>query len=255
MDNMELKMEKIDDKILILGMVIVICITFLLIFSNEINAESEPPNEGDWIIDNETIIKDKKFIINGNLTIEKKGKLILDNVSITINTSFEGEIGIFVKQEGNLFAMNHTNLTFNNPKYDIKFEVNGTMKFDNCSIYYLWRYFPYYTTNRRYGVIEINSNNISISNCTIKNFMFFCKSSNIIFDNNTIDIQENFYFSEYGIRCDSSKNNIKNNNFKNYKYGFYSYNSKGFIFNNNFSPSQISTTYSSYKSIVYCSII
>ena len=101
-------------KIIIIGFVIAFSIVFLIGYTNEINAESKPPDDGDWIIENETLVKNKEILLNGNLIINNGSKLTFDNVTLKMNCTTNGEYKIKIKKGGEFFARNNTNITSNN---------------------------------------------------------------------------------------------------------------------------------------------
>jgi len=50
-----------------------------------------PPPSGDWIINETTTVRDSTIIVNGSIIINETGALVLDNSSIYMNLSADGE--------------------------------------------------------------------------------------------------------------------------------------------------------------------
>ena len=224
-------------KIIIIGFVIAFSIVFLIGYTNEINAESKPPDDGDWIIENETLVKNKEILLNGNLIINNGSKLTFDNVTLKMNCTTNGEYKIKIKKGGEFFARNNTNITSNNTIFLYKFEVHGKMELNNCVISDLWGGERFRIQDNFTGGIEIYSSNVSISNCSIINFFTVgvnCKVSMINIVNNTIGNEKNQQFT-YGIICTSTDAKIFNNNISNTYYGIYSTYSNIIIYGNKFS--------------------
>ena len=117
---------------------IIFAITALIIISMLLsNTQSEgsgnyPYNGlGDWEIENETIVKNEAFELNGSLVIKNNGNLQLYNVSIDINTTNEY---ILIVEEGGKFHLNESNVIPLNSSNPNKIEIKGDMTIENSFV-------------------------------------------------------------------------------------------------------------------------
>ena len=93
----------------------VIFIIFVLVFSPAgivfYEAEGKgsgsypPPDNGDWVITNKTVVRNETIHLNGNLTIEPGGNLTLINCTLIFNCSFDGQYHIEVKSGSELHVI------------------------------------------------------------------------------------------------------------------------------------------------------
>ncbi|MEW6069697.1 MAG: right-handed parallel beta-helix repeat-containing protein [Candidatus Thermoplasmatota archaeon] len=188
-----------------------------------------PPIVGDLIIENETYIKDKTIVLNGDLLIMSNGNLTLDNTTLVMNCSENGQYKISVTAGGWLYLYN-SNIT----AYDIttklyegdkattkddicglryKFEVYGNMRIDESEISYLWRSVSEYKVGDKSYLfvgdeagLRIFSSNVDISNSIFSESIggkdIDCVSSSPIIRNCTLS----------GINCqDGASPTIRNN--------------------------------------------
>ena len=63
---------------------------------------TSPPDIGDWIIADETTIKNETIILNGNLIITESGELTLYNSILKMNCTSDGEYKIQVNNSGKM---------------------------------------------------------------------------------------------------------------------------------------------------------
>ncbi len=99
---------------------------FLLFFVCPSTGHSEsPPPEGDWIISDVTTIQGQTIILNGNLIVQPGGSLTLNNVTLTLNCTFDGQYGIVINQDGSMF-INNSILTSEDELHAYNFVVNGS---------------------------------------------------------------------------------------------------------------------------------
>ena len=63
-----------------------------------------PPPEGDWIVNDVTVVENEQIIVNGSVLIY--GTLVLKNCQIYVNCTYELEHGIEVFSGGNLTLLN-----------------------------------------------------------------------------------------------------------------------------------------------------
>jgi len=156
-----------------------------------------PPENGDWIITNETNISNKTLILNGNLSVLDGGVLTITNVTLILNSSFDAEHWINVSKGGTLNVVG-SNITALNISNGYKFKVLGNMTIEGSKISYMGG-IPHWGE----GGIEIYSDNVTIQNSTISHgsvvgINIFGSSPIII--NNTISLNgESGYLGGHAI--------------------------------------------------------
>ena len=199
------------------------------------------PENGDWTIENETIVWNETIILTGNLTIEKYGNLTLNNVTLIMNCSFDGEfiieikngsiLGIFDFDNNSLTINDRSNITSKNNSYEYKFFVNSGADFVMRNSELSECGYKFSGDDGSTG-LTIKTNNTIIENSSFfRNYygIYFKESNNNIVQNNIM------FENQYGISIDSSCNNkiIDNHFFLNH-YGIYlSYHSENNLINNN----------------------
>lgn len=72
------------------------------------NVQALPPAMGDWFVNSDESLSDADIILTGNLTIVFGGKLTLDNVTIRMNCTFNGQFNISVRTGGTFTMRNST---------------------------------------------------------------------------------------------------------------------------------------------------
>ena len=205
---------------------------------------SPPPSNGDWVIDDTTIVKDSVLIINGSIIINETGALILINTSIYMNLSYDGEHNIEVY--GNLTVLNSSiTAYYTDNNYRIISYEGSKLRIESSEISYAG-YISYseyagvrIETNNAviknsliryscYGVYLYSSNYSVISGNTIVNNscagIYIGKSfHNTIFNNRVTHTEGGLYCQGCGIYCiHSEHNNISQNTIEsNGKWGFY----------------------------------
>jgi len=70
---------------------------------------TEPPESGNWVISDNTVCENVTIIMNGNVTIQSGGNLTLKNVTLKMNSSYNLEFGIEVKDGGKMFIYDNDN--------------------------------------------------------------------------------------------------------------------------------------------------
>jgi len=83
-----------------LSVVLVLCVMLLLAVNT--GGASPPPGEGDWIIEDQNLVRDENVTVNGNVIIEDGGELVLINGTVIINSGYPGEHSVVVKNGGAL---------------------------------------------------------------------------------------------------------------------------------------------------------
>lgn len=77
--------------------------------------DAKPPAKGDWIITQEQTVEDATLVLNGNLIVKRGAKLTLRKVTLTVNTTHDGQYGISVEAGGSIF-IDHSAITSINPQ-------------------------------------------------------------------------------------------------------------------------------------------
>ncbi|MFX0114307.1 MAG: nitrous oxide reductase family maturation protein NosD [Candidatus Hodarchaeota archaeon] len=74
---------------------------------------SSPPSSGNWDISSDTVIEDERYIINGSIRILSGANLTLNNVTLWMNCTSDGEYNITVYDGGELYIHNCTITAYN----------------------------------------------------------------------------------------------------------------------------------------------
>ena len=157
--------------IVIMGLMLVISV-ILIIDLPEKNVKADgsgnypPPIVGDWVIGMDTYVGNETIILNGNLIITNTGGLTLNNVTLLMNCTFDGQYHIEVQSGGWLNFTNESNITAYNVDYNYYMKVNSGTYFsmENSSVSYVG--FEWGTNGDRMG-LWINTDDSMIKNSTI----------------------------------------------------------------------------------------
>jgi len=122
------------------------------------------PEYGDWTITNNTTVSNEMIILTGNLVIGDGGVLTLENVTLVMNISTNGEYGITVETGGVLRVLNST--ITGNSGYHYSFEVDGKLTVYQSTVEYLWG-----ETSSQIGGIQVYSDDVTISYSNVSNSM------------------------------------------------------------------------------------
>jgi parallel beta-helix repeat protein len=177
------------------------CLTnFLPDFITEIQGEGTgdypPPNEGDWVVENETHVSNENIVLEGNLKVLESATLTLENVILQINATSNDIHGIYVYEGGTLSVYNSNITNISGPYV---FTVDGNMILESSIV-----------SNMMYG-IDIEYGDVFIANSTI-------------FNNN----QYNFY----GLRINGSPTLLNNFIYSNYRGIVINYGGAPLLINN-----------------------
>jgi parallel beta-helix repeat protein len=122
-----------------------------------------PPASGDWIINQPgNNVNNTTILLNGSLYIVA-GELTLDNVTLIMNCTVDGQYQINISAGGTLNVTN-TNITAFNGSLHYKFAVYGSMTMDRCNVSEMW---GDYTIYRGVGGVTIFSNETKIRSSSI----------------------------------------------------------------------------------------
>lgn len=142
---------------------------------------------------------DPSKIISGNLYID--GEYILDNSTLKMNCTYDGQYKIQVNSTGTMKILNGSKVTANESKYPFLFYVVNGAKFEmnNSELHYCG-------VNETYPGLSIESNNVIIKNST------FSENFNAIyFNSSSVEILNNVIENNYvGLAFNNS--NVKINN-------------------------------------------
>lgn len=170
-------------KMMIGVIAILYSLPFLVILPTTGTADSTnfPSQNGDWIVNTTTSVNDKTIILNGNLTVKNNGNLALDNITLLMNCTYDGEYYIEVQDGGSLYIYN-SNITAVNTSCHYLFWVRNNSKFEmkNSELHECGGNGLTVETNgiliensmfsnNNCGIYLSRSQNNTISNCTLLN--------------------------------------------------------------------------------------
>jgi len=131
--------------LLLLGLVMIIYIAM------SAGAETLPPANGDWNVNDRTVIENQTVDLNGSLFVNNGGHLTLRNVTLTINCTYNGEFNITVRNGSSLICTDldldkrstadttiiRSNASAGNHRYGFRAENGSTLvmtgtKITNC---------------------------------------------------------------------------------------------------------------------------
>lgn len=116
---------------------------------------------GKITMDNETII------CSGDLIVKGGGTLILSNVTLIMNSTYDGEYSIIV-QKGGILELYNSVVTAYNDSYRYRFVISGTMSAENTTFTSIW------------NGIDISSDEVKILNSTVRDagvYGIYCNNS------------------------------------------------------------------------------
>ena len=97
------------------------------------NAQTDPPETGPWIIEDDTIIEDQDLLVNYNIIIRDGGSLTLNNCNLTFACMFEGQYGIELEAGGQMLVHN-TSFTNQIPRMYFRFSVAGYLYMEHGNV-------------------------------------------------------------------------------------------------------------------------
>jgi hypothetical protein len=147
------------------------------------------PNNGDWVIENDTYVFNETIIINGDLNVTNNSTLTIENVELLINSSLIYIHEIYVDWGATL---NIYNSSISSISEYYSFEVNGNMTIEHSNI------------SRTSGGIFIKYGDVLVSNSTLHHnygAALTCLGSPTITNNfihsNNIGIATSYYSGPY----------------------------------------------------------
>lgn len=196
-----------NDKKILFGALAVLALlitVFAIPVSASGNGTYPPPNSGDWIVGNETHVWNEAIVLNGNLIINSTGNLTLNNITLKMNCTTDGEYHIEVQSGGALY-INNSIITAVNP-YCFWVRDGAVFEMKNSEMHECG--YSLIRDNMKAG-LWIDADNTVIENNTISNNFIgiYLLSANNVIKNNTL--QPN---TAYGIFLSSSNGNKITNN-------------------------------------------
>ncbi|MFW9915488.1 MAG: nitrous oxide reductase family maturation protein NosD [Candidatus Thorarchaeota archaeon] len=152
-------------------------------------ASNDPPSAGDWVIENEYVVREnEEIILNGNLLIKAYGNLTLHNVTLLMNCSYDGEFRLEVQKGGNFTAEANSTVTSFDPTYawDFRADAGSLIELvDSTFSHAGWEW----SDNGKHSGLWINTENAQVIRCAIVNNEYglsLYKANNSFIANNTI---------------------------------------------------------------------
>lgn len=124
------------------GVSILISIAFLLVGAATLDVGATitgtpVPETGDWTINNATTVKDEVIVLSGNLLVNDGGSLTLDNATLKMNCTTDGQYGITVKSGGGLTIQGGSHITNNGAgNYHLWIEAGATFSMKDSKLEY-----------------------------------------------------------------------------------------------------------------------
>lgn len=153
--------------------------------SGEGSGDFPPPDDGDWIITNNTYISNETIVLNDNLEVLDNASLTLENVTLLFNSTLSGDIGIYVDYGSSIFI---SDSNFTTIRGFFTFYVSGNMTMVDSHV------------SRVTGGIFIGFGDVKINNCSLYNNLDFAISGfgNPVVTNNTIFSNHGGILTGYG---------------------------------------------------------
>ena len=207
-----MKMSKKRKMMIGVTMAILYSLSFLITQPTTSTADSTnfPSQNGDWIVNTTTYVDDKTIVLNGNLIIKNNGNLTLNNITLLINCTYDGEYYIEVQDGGSLYIYN-SNITAVNISCHYLFWVRNRSNFEmkNSELHECGYEPETEYTDYLLGLV-VETDGIIIKNCIISNNyvgIILYSSFNIIKNNHIL-------YNHIGVLL-SASNNITRNNISN----------------------------------------
>ncbi len=74
----------------------------IVLLSGDASGQTDPPASGDWTVSDTTLVKDTTIDLQGNLLVTASGRLTLENVTLRVFVTANGDQGIEVANGGQL---------------------------------------------------------------------------------------------------------------------------------------------------------
>ncbi len=96
-----------------------------------------PPAQGDWIVAGPELVANRTVVVNGSLIVTETGQLALHNVTLLINSAFDGEHSLRVNASGSLNVDGGRIAALDSAR-TFRFEVLGNASLRGTIVEYLW---------------------------------------------------------------------------------------------------------------------
>ncbi|MFQ5978851.1 MAG: nitrous oxide reductase family maturation protein NosD [Candidatus Heimdallarchaeota archaeon] len=147
-----------------------------------------PPSSGDWIINNPTNIWNETITVNGSILVQSGGNLTLQNVTLRMNSTSDGECNITVYNGGFLNIIENSSVTAVNVSnaWYLNASAGSTLRLVNSTFSYAgWDW----GSAGSFSGLWINTPNTEVFNCSISNNyigLYFFEADDGLIANNTI---------------------------------------------------------------------
>lgn len=118
----------------LINILIPLLLVSLIIYYPLVNAQSEPPNDGNWTIDDTVTISDREIVLNGDLIIENGGVLNLYNVDLKLNCKSDREYKIKVESGGRINVYDSKISSNTNHKFVLNVDSEGEVNLYNSTM-------------------------------------------------------------------------------------------------------------------------
>jgi len=88
---------------------------------------------GEWVVVVDTEESNKTIVLNGNLSIENNATLTLNNVTLIVNSTSNGQYGIFSEHNTSI-VVNNAKITAYNESNGFRFVLHGSAMFNHTEI-------------------------------------------------------------------------------------------------------------------------
>jgi len=159
-------------------------------------ADSEPPEFGDWIINENTTVTGETIVVNG-IIVENGSRLILDDCVLKIDWGVAGYNGIKVETGGELYVYNSTITSYQSYQY-YRFDVSGKLQMEGTDVSRMG-------SPMTWGLFLENTDNVVIKNCRIHDSAPYCNG--ITTRDSKVVIEDTAVYNTYiGIHCWGTSN-------------------------------------------------
>ncbi len=96
-----------------------------------------PPAQGDWVVAGPELVENQTVVVNGNVTVTSTGALTLRNVTLLINSNFDGEQALRVNPSGSLDVVGGRVAAIE-PTHRFRFDILGNATLRGTVVEHLW---------------------------------------------------------------------------------------------------------------------
>jgi len=159
-------------------------------------ADSEPPEFGDWIINENTTVTGETIVVHGDVIVKNGSALTLDYCTLKINSPL-GRNGIEVEKGGELYVYN-TTITSNNDLQYYYFDVSGKLQMEGTDVSRMG-------SPTTWGLLLEKTDDAVINNCRIHDSAPYCNG--VTTRDSKVMIKDTAVYNTYiGIHCWGTSN-------------------------------------------------